>query len=735
MAQPMSTSITSPDPQGRGRPDESSPLLTSKPQRKPGQAGDNDQDGQKGFTSRLWGGGLRDYLCCIPRKKKPPTTESSANAKNVILKSPLEAVDAAPLKAWADGVFNSELLKQSIVPRNITAAGTGETITPPDDVGKPAALKTGTYRGTKLALTQMTKRIEARFESFFDVAGFETSVPLKSAVAAKDLYMFQAPGCDRYPPHLDIIPKVDQVSLLKVFDFMRMLDTGTIISTLIPDKILDFIYDHPEGVTIDAIETRNNELLKDKEDIFDEDNFIGTNPTTLRQAPSDTVKEFIELVQPNSEMYRLLSGTDQSAFYVQDCSYFRAAIGADKNADLISSDELRRLPATVTLFQLTDAGVLHPLAIAINFKGSLKGSVVIFNKRANTSAPEPKDDWPWRYAKTCAQVSDWLLHEVAVHSVNTHFVEEVSIVAAHRAFSVTHPVYRLLQAHWAKTLSINAAARSSLVPNIITKLVGITDSQLYSFTRDAFSRFDWSGQYVPNDLNARGFPTDQLAGNPKYHNYAYGRNILLMWQTLHKFVAAVIGIDIHSDEQVEKDEQIQSWSEEMRSDEGGQLKSFPEIKTIAELVDAVTMCIHIASPQHTAINYLQSYYMAYVPNKPSALYAPLPKSLDELTSYKEANLVAAYPIEHSREWLLSSHVPHLLSYRVAEDQNLLNFALSTAKLATLHNHGQLAAAAAQLYADLLQLAELFKSNSKELDDQKKPYDVMDPTFTAVSILL
>lgn len=127
--------------------------------------------------------------------------------------------------------------------------------------------------------------------------------------------------------------------------------------------------------------------------------------------------------------------------------------------------------------------------------------------------------------------------------------------------------------------------------------------------------------------------------------------------------------------------------------------------------------------------------MAFVINKPSALYAPLPTSLDQLKAYKEEDLVAAYPIQHPREWLLASHVPHLLSYRVPEDQNLLNFALSTAKLATQNKEDQLAAAAAQLYADLVSLGQVFKKNSQEMDDQAKPYDVMDPQATGVSILL
>lgn len=535
---------------------------------------------------------------------------------------------------------------------------------------------------------------------------------------------------------------------------MRLLDTGTLVGTLIPDNILDFIHDHPEGPTVDKIEARNNELHQNKEDIFAEDNIgnradwwtdavfaeqqlIGPNPTTLEKASPSWIKEFAEAAESNQDMYHLLSSANPESLYVQDCSYFRAAIGAGAQADMTSNDGTRFLCAAVTLFNLSYQGVLHPLAIAVDYKGSMKDSVVIFNKRVSPSSsiPESKDDWAWRYAKTCAQVSDWIRHEITVHLVNTHLVEEVTIVATHRAFSPTHPVYRLLEPHWLKTLSVNAAARATLVPSIITELVGVTNPQLYEFIRDAYRRWDWTSHYVPTDLETRGFPVAQLASNPKFHNYTYGRNMILMWQVLRKFVAAVIAIDIHSDDEVAKDEQIAAWTAEMRSADGGQMKSFPTITTVDALVDAVTMCIHIASPQHTAVNYLQSYYQTFVINKPSALFAPLPKTIEQLAAYKEEDLVASFPVNRPREWLLASHIPYLLSYRVAEDQNLLNFALSASKLASLNSQGSLAAAAAQLYADLLDVVEVFKRNSLDMDDQTKPYTVMDPDKTAVSILL
>ena len=60
------------------------------------------------------------------------------------------------------------------------------------------------------------------------------------------------------------------------------------------------------------------------------------------------------------------------------------------------------------------------------------------------------------------------------------------------------------------------------------------------------------------------------------------------------------------------------------NDGGANLKSFPTLSTVNELVDCVTMCIHIASPQHMAVNYLQNYYQSFVVNKPACMYRPLP---------------------------------------------------------------------------------------------------------------
>lgn len=406
-------------------------------------------------------------------------------------------------------------------------------------------------------------------------------------------------------------------------------------------------------------------------------------------------------------------------------------------------------------------GKLHPLAIVIDYRGAMEDSVVIFNKRlhATTESPKSKDplaqdpqetDWPWRFAKTCHMSADWIRHEATVHLVNTHLVEEVVIVAAHRTLPQDHIVYRCLQPHWLKTLALNAGARSALVPSAINRVIGIEPDQTYAFIRDAYKRFNWTENYVPRDLERRGFKN--IMQNDRFHNYAYGKTIILMWLALHKFVSAFLHNGgegpCSTDAKVASDKHLQDWCDEMRSDEGGQMKSFPaKFTTVAELVDCVTMCIHLASPQHTAVNYLQEYYQSFVVNKPPAICHALPNNIEELLAYEEKDLMNALPINRPQEWLLASHITHLLNSPVAAGQDLPNYAVSLYHLTGPTKDGgsnevALQQAARGLVEDLERFvgpqtgAGIFDDIAKAVDDKvMPPYRVLYPDATAVSILI
>jgi hypothetical protein len=279
---------------------------------------------------------------------------------------------------------------------------------------------------------------------------------------------------------------------------------------------------------------------------------------------------------------------------------------------------------------------------------------------------------------------------------------------------------------------------------VIVKLIGLEDKQASNFILSEYENFDFTAQYVPNDLRRRGFPPEKL-NDRKFHNYAYARCIHSMWYKIRNYVDELLSIEYNgpdADAKVKQNEYLQKWSEEMRKspEEGGaNIKSFPTLSTFDELVDAVTMCIHIASPQHTAVNYLQNYYQSFVVNKPPCLYAPLPTSLDKLLGYTERDLVAALPMNHPQEWLLSSHIPYLLSFKPGDKESLIIYAASkyhVYKHKTSDKDKATAAAAARFYMALAESDREFKKYARETDDAGEIlYEVLSPEWNAVSILI
>jgi hypothetical protein len=207
-----------------------------------------------------------------------------------------------------------------------------------------------------------------------------------------------------------------------------------------------------------------------------------------------------------------------------------------------------------------------------------------------------------------------------------------------------------------------------------------------------------------------------------------------MWEILRSFVTMVLTKAYASgDSQVQNDGSISIFCHEVRSHGLGQLASFPDIETLDELIDFVTMCIHIASPQHTAVNYLQQYYQTFVPNKPSALYTRLPQSLAELKDFKEWNILLALPVHKPRDWLFMAQVPYLLSFEVPDDSNILHYA--TAISDSNSTPEIIRDAAMVLKDDLEEFVGTVAMYSQELDDQQTPYFVLDPSKTAISILI
>ncbi|CAE6532345.1 unnamed protein product [Rhizoctonia solani] len=572
-----------------------------------------------------------------------------------------------------------------------------------------------------------------------------------------------------FPPHAATVPKAVNKSDLQIFNLVAFLQTGGMLvepprpisaqylslapnaSTTSLDQVVanNQLQRGPPGVSHNMLFPFN---IGDRDDwysdaVFAQQHFTGTNPTTIKCIGDDLKAEFEEAAlkidnEEHKENVRNHLTTHAASLYVQDYRYFRVAMGLSADQQIASGDG-RYGAAPVALFHLRDDGKLHPLAIVIDYKGTMANSVVIFNNRLEPAPDDQphnleKEDWPWRYAKTCVQSADWLRHEVTIHLVNTHLVEEAVIVAANRTLPTSHIVYQLLEKHWETTLSLNRQARQSLVPNVIAKIAGAPWNELVSFMGHAYTTFNWKGLHIPKDLESRGFPstTDGL-DNPKFHNYAYARNMVPMWQAIRAFVSEVLKAHYADNAAVQNDQCLQNFCDEMLTPQSGNMPSFLNISDsqspLDDLIDTVTMCIHIASPQHTAVNYLQQYYQVFVPNKPWSLYQPLPTTLGELREYTEQHLIDALPFKNTKDWLIGAQLPYLLSFEVIGESSLLSYAIHQSS--DPKADPAIRTAAQQFEQQLRTLQGVFTQHSNALDDQRTPYTVMDPAVTAVSILI
>ena len=614
--------------------------------------------------------------------------------------------------------------------------------------------------------------------------GVEPTLPrLIPLEEQKKLYQFSAypKNADgtlaSYPPHLQAIPKDQDINQFHIFSAIGLIETQVLLNKITPDEdgflgktkqwLLEkaraaaFGGEPEKGIKIqdvvdynkfhrkfgsDITEGGNIGLLEDwfSDRRFADQNFTGTNPTTITKASKTWIEDFTTAAKNGKydKWASALAKADPESLFVQDASYFRKALGvSDPEATLsfkpVAVDENWAV-GSVSLFQLHEDGKLHPVAICIDHKGSMEKSVTIFNKRLSPNdSTNEKDDWPWRYAKTCAQVTDWMRHELVIHLTLAHFVEEAIIVATNRTIPMNHPVYTVLSPHWYKTLSLNAAARASLVPQVVCDVIGVNNDQALAFVRQAYDTYDFVGSYVPSDLKRRGFPgTAEGLKHPRYKNYTYAKNMIAIWGVLRKYVKTMLEIHYPNDAKVVADKVLRDWSKEVKT--GAAMPSFPEITTVDALIDVVTMCIHIAAPFHSAVNYLQSFYQIFVINKPASLCSPPPTTLDQLKAFKEPDLVAALPINRQRQWLLSAQVPWLLSFKVEDERSLLNFAASQWRVYKYKKEPaeqKVRDASQTLYTDLQQLQKTFFYNSAGMEKGSIPYMVLDPGLTAVSILI
>jgi len=250
------------------------------------------------------------------------------------------------------------------------------------------------------------------------------------------------------------------------------------------------------------------------------------------------------------------------------------------------------------------------------------------------------DYWSWEIAKAFVQIADANHHELISHLGHTHLVIEAFVLATRRCLAPNHPLNILLLPHFEGTLFINNQAQKRLVTDkapVDALLAGNIDSSR-QFSVQSVQKFNFNKAMLPVAFADRGVDDPNLLPS-----YPYRDDGLLIWNAIKQWVVDYLNIYYqNSDDNVEKDTELQAWIAELLSPTGGRMTNIGEggkIKTIAYLEECITLIIFTASAQHAAVNFPQSTIMSYAPAIPFAGYTPAPTSAVGATEEDYFNLL------------------------------------------------------------------------------------------------
>ncbi|XP_052627332.1 lipoxygenase 3, chloroplastic [Lactuca sativa] len=299
--------------------------------------------------------------------------------------------------------------------------------------------------------------------------------------------------------------------------------------------------------------------------------------------------------------------------------------------DRINAQEGRKAYGTRTIFFLTTAGTLKPIAIELSLPPNDSN---LPSKQVLTPPVDATTNWLWQLGKAHVCSNDAGVHQLFHHWLRVHACMEPFIIAAHRHLSSMHPVFKLLNPHMRHLLGINSMARESLI-----SAEGIIES---GFSSGRYSthmvcaayrnwwRFDLEG--LPQDLIRRGMavPDETRPHGLKLliEDYPYANDGLLIWSAIQELVHTYVNYYYHDDNVVIYDTELQSWYSEAINVGHADVREaswWPKLCTTGKLTEILTIIIWISSAQHAALNFGQYHYGGYVPNRPPLMQKLIPK--------------------------------------------------------------------------------------------------------------
>ncbi|WP_437587281.1 lipoxygenase family protein [Sorangium sp. So ce1000] len=343
------------------------------------------------------------------------------------------------------------------------------------------------------------------------------------------------------------------------------------------------------------------------DEIFAQMRVAGPNPVMIRRVKAEDLEGF----SLGTRAADIADAQNRNALYIADYSALSILRPGTNPAP-----KYPYVPKALFEVPASGSRSLRPLAIQVS-----PGGPVFF----------PDGGTPWEIAKTIVNMADANYHELVSHLGLTHLLTEPFVITTYRQLDPKHPLFALLTPHFSGTLFINYAAQTTLVADggaVDQLLVGTIESSRL-LAANAFENACYNRMFFPDTLVERG--VDDVAALP---DYPYRDDALALWNAIHAWVTAYVGVYYPTSADVLQDYELQAWIAELASEDGGRIKDIgdkvvngtPQIETAEYLAKLLTQVIFTASVQHAAVNFPQRTIMAYTPAMPFAAYAEFPST-------------------------------------------------------------------------------------------------------------
>ncbi|WP_333466428.1 lipoxygenase family protein [Microcoleus sp. w2-18aC6] len=351
---------------------------------------------------------------------------------------------------------------------------------------------------------------------------------------------------------------------------------------------------------------------------FAEQRLSGANPMVLRLLDAgDHRAQTLAQISSFHPLFDLGQELQQKNIYIADYTGSDQHYRAPSKIGGGSYEKGRKfLPKPRAFFAwrwtgIRDRGELVPIAIQLDPTP---------NSHLYTPFDPPVD---WLFAKLCVQVADANHHEMSSHLGRTHLVMEPIAIVTARQLAKNHPLSLLLKPHFRFMLTNNELARSYLIApgGPVDDLLSGSLPETMEIAREACSNWSLDQFAFPTELKNRGMDDpNQLP------HYPYRDDGLLLWNAIETFVCDYLKFFYPTNEALVQDVELQTWAQELASNEGGKVKGMPsKIDTVEQLIKIVTTIIFTCGPQHSAVNFPQYEYMSFSANMPLAAYRDIPK--------------------------------------------------------------------------------------------------------------